>query len=165
MRHRQGAANHEVATRLLEILTCVEEAAEESGPDGAVDLGDGGGVAGAADVGGDEEARQLVLVALAAEEAEAVSERRGGGRGRRGCGGGRGGILRETEGGEVSETGGARGRGPRVWSWSVDANHGREGEWRRACAGEARRAPPLTAASERRGAGGGDWKRLKCSNL
>jgi hypothetical protein len=58
--------------------TGVEEAAEEPGPDGAVHLDDGGGVAGAAEVGGDEEARQLLLVALPAEEAEAVVERRGG---------------------------------------------------------------------------------------
>lgn len=104
MRHRhrrrqqqpKEAQCGEQAARSLEVLTGVEEAAEEPGPDGAVDLGDGGGVAGAADVGGDEEARQLLLVALAAEEAETVFERRGRGLGRRG--GGRGGILREMEG-------------------------------------------------------------------
>jgi hypothetical protein len=75
-------------------LTSVEEASEEAGADGAVDVGDGVGVARAADVGGDEQARQLLLVALAAEEAEAVFERRARGRHRRnGSGGGRGRIL------------------------------------------------------------------------
>ena len=70
-------------------LTSVEEASEEAGPNGVVDLGDGVGVARAADVGGDEQARQLLLVALTAEEAEAVFERPAGGRHRRnGCGGG-----------------------------------------------------------------------------
>jgi hypothetical protein len=72
---RWAASRKPKEAQAIEIRTGVEEAAEEAGPDGAVDLGDGGGVAGAADVGGDEQARQLLLVALAAEEAEAVLER------------------------------------------------------------------------------------------
>jgi hypothetical protein len=60
-------SSHGAGIRIRTEITGVEEATEEAVADGAVDLEHGGGVARAARVGGDEEARQLLLVALAAE--------------------------------------------------------------------------------------------------